>query len=292
MNGVINVLKPPGMTSHDIVSFLRKTLGQKRIGHAGTLDPQAAGVLPVCIGQATRLVDYLSVSDKEYLCHLTLGISTDTQDAWGVITEKKSAADISSELLQAALQCFSGEIIQETPMYSAIKVDGTPLYKLARQGITVEPRNRRVRIDFLELLDFRDSTAVLKVGCSKGTYIRTLCKDIGDYLGVGGHMSFLVRTRVGTFFIDDSLTVEEIAEIKKEAVLSIDRCLEGLQKIILEDKDIIFLKNGRKILFTGDNMNNTIAVLDKEGKLHALAEIITDAALTAWLKPKKVFNLE
>lgn len=292
MHGIINVLKPPGMTSHDVISFLRKTLGEKKIGHAGTLDPEAAGVLPVCVGQATRLVDYLSLSDKEYICQLTLGLSTDTQDAWGQKIEAKDAKNISRGILETVLVDFIGDITQETPMYSAVKVDGVPMYKLARQGKTVEPKIRKIRINYLDLLDFKDRKASLKVGCSKGTYIRTLCKDIGDCLGVGGHMSFLVRTKVGSFHIDDSLTIEEIAEVKAKAVLPAELCLEGLPKVILEDIEIKLLKNGRIIQYEYQNIESIVAILDNAGKLHVLAEIITDSAKTKWLKPKRVFNLE
>lgn len=293
MNGVINVLKPPGMTSHDIVGYLRKTLGQKKIGHAGTLDPQAAGVLPVCLGQATRLVDYLGSGEKEYICRLTLGISTDTQDAWGAKVKETPVRNLSREDMEAVLPFFTGEIVQKTPMYSAVKVAGTPLYKMAREGKTIVARERKVSIYYLDLLDFHEQTAVLRVGCSRGTYIRTLCHDIGEYLGVGGHMSFLVRTKVGSFSLAESLTIEEIACLKTQAVLPVDRCLEGLHKITLEDGEVGLLKNGRRVRFTGEKRDGTVAILDKAGKLQALAEIITDVGeMTTWLKPKKVFNME
>jgi len=151
MNGVINVLKPPGMTSHDVISFLRRELHEKKIGHAGTLDPQAAGVLPVCVGQATRLVEYLSDATKEYLCHVTFGVTTTTQDAWGEVTSSQRSDDLELERIEEVIPSFLGEITQITPAYSAVKVKGIPLYKLARQGQEIEIIPRQVNIQYIQV---------------------------------------------------------------------------------------------------------------------------------------------
>jgi tRNA pseudouridine55 synthase len=214
MNGIINVLKPPGMTSHDVVSFLRRQFKIKRIGHTGTLDPQAAGVLPVCIGQATRLADFLSAKEKEYMCRMRLGIKTTTQDAWGKVIESTDTSLIQREIIDKSIASLRGCIRQKVPDYSAVKVGGEPLYKKARRGENVKEIIREIYIYKFDLLEYRNNEIALNIHCSKGTYIRTLCSDLGDMLGVGGHMTFLLRTRVGSFQLTESHTLEEIAARK------------------------------------------------------------------------------
>lgn len=294
MYGVLNVLKPPGMTSHDVVSQMRRIFRIKKVGHAGTLDPQAAGVLPICIGQATRLVEYLSGDDKEYFCRLTLGIKTTTQDAWGDILEKKSCEHVSLEDIEVVLKRFRGKITQKTPMFSAVKINGVPLYKMARAGKTVETRSREVMIKYIRFVEFNSPEIALVVGCSKGTYIRTLCNDIGEALQVGAHMSFLIRTSVGDFSIEDSLTMEQIEELREKAVMPIHTCISGLKRIVLNDDEILRIKQGQLLgyenLSQDDNM--TCSVFDGTGELHAIVMIIRKDDNKYYLKPQKVFNVE
>ncbi len=293
MDGLINVLKPPGMTSHDVVSFLRRQFQQKRIGHAGTLDPQAAGVLPVCLGQATRLVEYLSYDHKEYLCELTLGITTTTQDAWGEIIHREDANQITLPRIEEVLCSFEGEICQIPPMYSAVKRDGVPLYKLARKGEEIERAPRKIYIKKITLLDYQHPQLFILVNCSKGTYIRTLCHDIGSALGVGGIMSFLLRTRVGNFTLEQSFTLEEIQELKEAVLLPLTSALVGLPKIYLSLDDISRLKTGQMVHYVQEPPGKeSAAVLDEKQNFHAIVSIHKGTNGNWILKPKKVFHLE
>ncbi|UOO37531.1 tRNA pseudouridine(55) synthase TruB [Oscillospiraceae bacterium CM] len=209
MNGIVVVDKPAGWTSHDVVAKLRGVLHEKRIGHGGTLDPMATGVLPVFIGRATRAVSFCEVSDKEYLAGLRLGIVTDTQDTTGQVL-KQSPVPIKAQDIDAVLGRFIGPQQQLPPMYSAIKIGGQKLYQLARRGIEIARETRAITIQVLERLDGDGPDVLLRVVCSKGTYVRTLCHDIGAALGCGGAMSSLRRTRVGTFTLDDAVTLDEI----------------------------------------------------------------------------------
>ncbi len=295
LDGVINILKPPGMTSHDVVSFLRRQFKIKRIGHAGTLDPQAAGVLPLCLGQATRLVEFLTEHDKEYLCEMTLGITTTTQDAWGEVVERKNCRQITLEMIQQVLPQFSGEITQIVPAYSAVKVQGVPLYKRARLGMKIEPISRQVLIYKLEIIKFESPKLTFLVHCSKGTYVRTICHDLGKALGVGGHLSFLLRTRVGKFALADSLTLEEIAFLQEKSLLPLEHCVQGLAQIVLSDYELIKIKQGQKITITESTESiypgADLAVLNGQGKLQAIATVLL-VDQKRQLKPQKVFNRE
>jgi len=225
MNGIINVLKPPGMSSFQVVRHLRSLLQTRRIGHAGTLDPGAAGVLLVGLGKACRLLPFLTDYDKVYIAELTLGISTTTQDADGETVAMDENVSVTPNQLGAAFAKFLGRVEQIPPMASAVKVDGKPLYKLQREGITVEPKARTVLIKELhinkvwtydEALTF-GSRVLFYVRCSKGTYIRTLCHDIGRALGTYAHVSFLVRTEVGPFTCATGHTLEEIESFTRKA---------------------------------------------------------------------------
>ncbi len=291
MNGVINVLKPPGMTSHDVVSFLRRELQEKRIGHAGTLDPQAAGVLPVCVGQATRLAEYLGDASKEYLCQVMFGITTNTQDAWGEVVCHKDASALSLEQIEQVIPDFLGEITQIIPAYSAVKVNGVPLYKLARQGRETKDIVRRVKIDYIRIVDYQAPVLTILVGCSKGTYIRTLCHDLGQRLGVGAHMSFLLRTRVGHFGLNNSRTVEEISELSEKALLPPAECVRSLEKIVLSLEKIKKIRKGQQVQIEARLTGPLAAVFSEAGDLQAIAEITVNGS-KYYLKPKKVLKLE
>ncbi|MCH5250633.1 MAG: tRNA pseudouridine(55) synthase TruB [Lachnospiraceae bacterium] len=211
-HGIINIYKEAGYTSHDVVAKLRGILGQKKIGHTGTLDPDATGVLPVCLGVGTKLCDMLTDEDKEYVAELYLGVTTDTQDMTGTVLSHGEVS-IDEERLKEIIYSFQGEYEQLPPMYSALKVNGKKLYELAREGKTVERRTRNVRIEEIEILEIRIPIVKMRVVCSKGTYIRTLCDDIGKKAGCGGAMKSLERTRVGRFLIKDTLTLGRVQEL-------------------------------------------------------------------------------
>lgn len=215
INGIINVRKEKGMTSFDVIYRLRKIFGQKKIGHTGTLDPEAEGVLPVCMGKATRLVSMLTGETKSYEAVLLLGITTDTQDMTGkVLSEKK--AEASEAEARAVLFSFEGKQMQLPPMYSAVKIGGRKLVDLARKGVEVERQPREVEFTDMNILEMNLPRIRFSVTCTKGSFIRTLCSDIGEKLGCGGVMESLIRTRVGNFRIEDSLTLDEIRSRKEE----------------------------------------------------------------------------
>ena len=223
MDGIINVYKEKGFTSHDVVAKLRGILHIKKIGHTGTLDPDAVGVLPVCIGKGTKLCDMITDTDKTYEAVMLLGISTDTQDISGNVLSKKDVA-VDEKTLIETVDSFVGEYKQIPPMYSAIKVNGRKLYQLAREGIEIErsPRDVYIRSIHINDMNLQDGelSVTMTVSCSKGTYIRTLCHDIGEKLGCGACMKSLSRTRVGRFYIDDSFTINQIAALNLKGELS------------------------------------------------------------------------
>ncbi len=229
MTGILNVYKPKGITSHNVVSFVRKQLNIKRVGHTGTLDPLATGVLPVLIGNATKLSDIIMADEKKYKARVTLGITTDTDDSTGEIIEKKDVS-VSESDLKDVVKTFIGEIEQIPPMYSAIKVDGQKLYQLARRGVEIERKARNVMIYDIKISDFSGNSFDMEVHCSKGTYIRALCRDIGEALGTGAVMSELERTMSGIFTKENSYTFEEI-----------EKCVElgEIEKILLKPDDVL-----------------------------------------------------
>lgn len=210
--GILNIDKPQNMTSHDVVSVLRRTLGIRKIGHTGTLDPMATGVLPVCIGKSTRVIEYLDMDMKKYRCTMELGLMTDTQDIWGQVIERRPVT-CSEEEVREAFSGFSGVIEQKPPMYSALKVDGKRLYEYAREGKTVEVKTRKIYINSLEILSVfpnGENTVTFTVECSKGTYIRTICQDVGDALGCCGTLTALERISSGIFSIEDAVNLERL----------------------------------------------------------------------------------
>lgn len=228
-SGIINVYKEKGYTSHDVVAKLRGILKQKKIGHTGTLDPQAEGVLPVCLGAGTKLCELLTDKDKEYEALLLLGVSTDTQDITGTV-QKRLPVTVSEEEVLQVIGSFVGEYEQIPPMYSAIKIDGKKLYELAREGKEIERKARTVSIVTLSVLSVELPRVRFRVACSKGTYIRTLCHDIGEKLGCGGCMEELVRTRAGSFRLEEAVTLGEIEKKHEEkklmsSILSVEEVL-------------------------------------------------------------------
>lgn len=218
-DGIININKPQKMTSHDVVGKLRRILGMKKIGHTGTLDPMATGVLPVCLGSATRITEYLDLDFKKYRCTMILGKNTDTQDIWGEVIEELDTSGVTEEDIRKAFQPFKGEIDQKPPMYSAVRVDGRRLYEYARAGQEVEVKSRKVFIRDLniESIDMEKMEIIYTVECSKGTYIRTICQDVGIALGTGAVMTALERVASGCFKIEDAITLEQLQEMKDNA---------------------------------------------------------------------------
>lgn len=209
-DGVLIVRKEAGWTSHDVVAKIRRLLGGGKVGHAGTLDPAATGVLPVLLGKGTRIAEYLVEWDKEYRAVLRLGETTDSQDATGAVLLRRPTDGVTAAAIHESVGRFRGPIEQMPPMYSAIKVGGVPLYKSAREGKTVERKVRTVRIEHLDVLAIEGRDVTLRVVCSKGTYVRTLCADLGESLGVGGHLLSLERSRVGPLSLEQALTVEDV----------------------------------------------------------------------------------
>ena len=247
-HGIINIYKEAGYTSHDVVAKLRGILRQKKIGHTGTLDPDAVGVLPVCLGVGTKLCDMLTDETKEYVAELRLGITTDTQDMSGNILEEKEITT-SVEEIETAIYSFLGDYEQIPPMYSALKVNGKKLYELARQGKEVERKARLVRIDELEILRIEMPVIQIRVACSKGTYIRTLCDDIGKKLGCGGTMQSLQRTRVGNFKAENAITLSEVEAQKQNDsldayIIPVDQMFSRLKSVNVKDDYLKMLENG------------------------------------------------
>ncbi|WP_425060906.1 tRNA pseudouridine synthase B [Sporomusa carbonis] len=288
-NGIINVLKPPGMTSHDVVSFVRRQYGIKRVGHAGTLDPAAAGVLPVFLGNTTRLIEYLADADKSYRAEITFGFATDTGDDTGQIIASQPYTRPEANKIKEVLASFIGVNEQIPPMYSAIKVDGKKLYELARLGQTVERKPRKIVISNIALVRECEKGIVFDVTCSKGTYIRTLCADIGRRLNCLAVMSFLVRTRVGNFYLNQSLTLEEIIARKEQAIQNADSVLTHIPAIILSEQDSLAVKNGRSIQCekTGADL---IKMYDKQNNFIGIGREICQAEGRAMLAPVKILS--
>ena len=259
MDGIFNVLKPPGMTSHDVIGFLRRALNTKKIGHGGTLDPDAAGVLPVFAGTATRLLSYAMEGRKQYIAEFTLGEQRDTGDDSGTLVKTMPVPELSEAKLKEVLQSFLGKQIQLPPMYSAVKINGQKLYQLARKGVEVERKTRPIEIYKLELLDAKLPTESISakysftvaVECSKGTYIRVLGEDIATALGTCGTMSFLLRTQVGSYLLNEAHTLQEIAENPAGCCAEPITAVSHLPKLELTANQAARITNGVRTTVNG-----------------------------------------
>ncbi len=252
LDGVLTVNKEAGWTSHDVVAKIRHILGGVKVGHAGTLDPAATGVLAVLIGRGTRIAEYLVEWDKEYRAVLRLGETTDTQDATGLLVTRQGTDHVTPSAIQEAVARFRGAIEQVPPMYSAVKVAGVPLYRSARAGKTIARQARTVTIHSLDVLELDGPNVTLRVVCSKGTYVRTLCADIGAALEVGGHLVQLERTRVGPLTLDQASTVDEVAAHCAlgdlgENLLSLDRALGEFSAVVVDDSAVERVRHGAPI---------------------------------------------
>ena len=265
MNKIVNIIKPTGMTSHDVVSAVRKILNIKKVGHTGTLDPDASGVLPICIGKATKVSELILNKDKSYICELTLGINTDTYDSSGEILEKFDV-EVDEQKIKNAFDTQSGEIDQFPPIYSALKVNGKKMCDLARSGKSDEIvlKSRKVNIKDINILSINHNKIMFYVKCSKGTYVRSICYDIGKELGCGGHMSFLLRTSSGKFNLENGITLEQLQEYKENNTLDkylydIDYVLSNLNYVQIHQNAYKYYTNGGVIdskRFIQQNFNN------------------------------------
>jgi tRNA pseudouridine55 synthase len=271
-DGFLNLHKPAGMTSHDVVARVRRALKTKRAGHAGTLDPDATGVLVVAVGHATRLLPHLPTEPKEYVARITFGVATDTEDASGNPIAEADASGLTEDALRAVLPRFIGEIQQVPPMVSALHHEGRRLYELARKGITVEREARTVTIHAVEASEFMPgprAEATLRVVCGGGTYIRTLCVDIGAALGLPAHMKTLVREGVGPFHLANALTLEELVERGAAALLPMENAL-NLPIVAVTDADAARLNNGQAVPTDAPPTEDTVLLTHRE-RLRALA---------------------
>lgn len=297
MHGVLNINKHGGVTSHDIVSRVRRILGIKRVGHTGTLDPMATGVLLVCVGQATRIAEYLMAGEKEYVGVMTLGATTDTEDSSGVVLSEASASAITREDIERVIPRFIGVIEQIPPMVSAAHHEGKRLYDLARQGQVVDREARQVEIREIEMLSFEPgerATATMRVVCSKGVYIRTLFADIGAALGVGGHMSALTRTRVGTCILENAIDLYMLEQRAAEGSLygvlvPMAEALADMPMVALTDAMAEDVRFGRSVPCNEDEAPDGLVRLMHDGSLLALSKIVEVTGHKA-LQPVKVFQ--
>ena len=299
MEGILNIYKEKGFTSHDVVAIVRGTLQTKKVGHTGTLDPDAEGVLPICVGKATKLADLIMDGRKSYRAVLRLGMTTTTEDASGEVLETK-AVDFDEDKIRTAIGAFVGEIHQIPPMYSAIKINGKKLYELAREGKEIERKSRQVTIYAIHIRQFLPPDCVeFDVDCSKGTYIRTLCADIGAKLGCGGHMQSLLRTATGAFHLADAIKLGELKNCVAEGKL--EDVMLSMEKALAEDYPIVQVsQRAERLLYNGGRIQSrfwekaapeiqegmVVQVLDSKGKLVGLYTIQKEENLT--IKPFKM----
>lgn len=253
--GVVNILKPPGITSFQVAAFVKKCLGGVKTGHTGTLDPDAAGVLPICIGKATRAVPLLTGSLKEYRTEMLLGVSTDTLDTSGIVT-KRCNVNLAEDKIISVIEGMTGPQMQVPPMYSAVSVGGKRLYELARKGIEVEREPRLINILSINVLYIYKTKVMFDIKCTKGTYVRKICSDIGEKLLCGGCMSFLIRISSGGFLLDNAVTMEEfkslISKGKQENVIkNVGEYIEGYRKVILSGNDVKRFISGASLKVNG-----------------------------------------
>ncbi|UCB43560.1 MAG: tRNA pseudouridine(55) synthase TruB [Dehalococcoidales bacterium] len=303
MDGILNINKPRGKTSFSIVAAVRRLSGEKRVGHAGTLDPEATGVLPVCLGKATRIIEFLMDTTKAYRAEVELGVDTDTYDATGTVVQRGDVSGINREQVETALGSFRGRILQTPPMYSAVKQQGRPLYEIARAGKTVERKKRSVDVHSLELKTWQTPVATLEVVCGKGTYIRSLAHDLGQALGCGAMLRDLVRLRCGLFEIENSVTLPELEEAFhqgrwQEYLYSIDNVLSHWEAVTVSNETAWAIRNGQSVEIGSDAKfsKESLSALSADSHCRAytsdgclLALLRFEPELGRW-QPDKVFQ--
>lgn len=289
MEGILNIDKPQWLSSHDVVARVRRICGTRKVGHAGTLDPLATGVLLVCVGRATRLSEYLMGQQKTYTATVLLGQTTNTYDAEGEVAEERPFAHISQSAIEESLDSFRGPIEQVPPIYSAIKVNGQPMYKLARQGKEVERKPRPVSIYELDLLDWTPPFLQLHIVCSTGTYIRSLAHDIGEMLDCGGHITVLRRTAVGDFNIADAVSLETLqSDGWESSCLPSDQAVTNLLRVDASEAETAALLLGQQIPCATEQLEDSLArVYDETGQFFGILQYKENV----W-QPKKMFPPE
>ena len=307
MDGFLNIFKPSGMTSHDVVRRIRTLASGIKTGHGGTLDPDAAGVLPLLVGKGTRLSSYILELPKVYRAELQLGVSTDTEDSSGKVVERKTVPDLTEQDLLKVFKLFQGEIQQVPPMYSSVKKKGKKLYQYARAGIEVERAPRKVIIYSLQMIEFTPPARILfDVECSKGTYIRTLCAQIGNHLECGGHMSLLLRKQVGPFTLEDAHPLDDLGDSPgrhkiREFLLPLDYLFREEEGLVLDEADVKDLCSGRFLThaslrdkygeeFPAPVDETVLPVYTKTSVFTLLACWKKDAEDLYYLKPEKVLK--
>jgi tRNA pseudouridine55 synthase len=261
LDGILNIDKPPGKTSYGVVAMVKRLSGERHVGHAGTLDPDATGVLPVCLGRGTRIIEFLVDTTKTYRAQIELGKATETYDGSGRITQEGDPSGIDFARLESALEPFRGIIQQTPPMYSAIKHRGQPLYKLARAGISVERKSRTVKINRLELINWQSPLATVEIECSKGTYIRSLANDLGQSLGCGAYLQGLVRTRCGIFDIKDAISTSQFEEACRQGywenfLYPIDIVLQDFSAIVINEAAEEAMRKGSPLALEQSDSQN------------------------------------
>jgi len=304
MDGVLNINKPSGPSSHDVVAIIRRATRIKRIGHTGTLDPLASGVLVVCIGSATRVIEYMSGWRKSYRATAVLGAETDSEDVTGEVIRESDCSHVTRDDLDAVLPRFVGQILQVPPMVSAVKYKGRRLYELARKGEVVERAPRPVEVYSLRVTDFQPRekpSFAIEVSCSGGTYIRTLCADIGKALGCGAYMTSLVRTGVGPFEIEDAVTLEQVEHMASEGRLQeilhpIDEVLVDMPMVVVSQREEALVMNGvilaegqYEVIGSSPSVAEHVRIHAQDGRLIAIGVIRPGPDGTPKLKPEKVF---
>lgn len=301
MDGILPLWKEKGMTSHDCVFKLRKILGTKKVGHTGTLDPNVEGVLPICIGQATKVAEYVTDAGKEYVAVISIGKATETEDADGaVVASDLSEKKIERERIEKVLQQLTGEIVQIPPMYSAVKVNGRKLYEYARKGIEIDRPSRTVKIYELELLNAvqlyegNEVTFQIRIVCSKGTYIRTLAVQIGKLLGYPAHMASLVRTASGTYTQPDCRTLDEVRKLQEDGLITsiirpLEDALTDFPSVEIDEEDYEKVVNGQVLPEHPLLLNNQSFVFTKEGL--AIAVYRRHPSKSGLMKPEKMFPM-
>jgi tRNA pseudouridine55 synthase len=298
LDGILNIDKPAGKTSFSVVAMVKRLTGERHAGHAGTLDPDAIGVLPVCLGRGTRIIEFLMDTIKIYRAQIEFGKATDTYDGSGKITRQEDPSGIDITRLEKALESFRGTIQQTPPMYSAIKHKGQPLYKLARAGIDVERKSRTIRIHRLELISWQPPEVTLDIECSKGTYIRSLAHDLGQALGCGAYLKSLVRTRCGIFDIKDAISITQLEEACRRGdwqqfLHPIDSVLQDLQAIIVDEAGEEAIRTGSPVTMEENDMQNDTGdasqrygrAYNREGRFLGILQ--RNAEKGTW-QPKKV----
>jgi tRNA pseudouridine55 synthase len=306
MNGIFNIYKPEGPTSFNIVSSVKKLTGEKRVGHAGTLDPTASGVLPVCVGRATRVIEYLMDSVKRYRAGIEFGKTTDTYDAEGTITSESDPSGIDRTQIEKSLSSFHGEIQQVPPVYSALKYRGRPYYELARSGIEFEIESRPVTVHDISIIDWQPPVVTLDISCGKGTYIRSIANDLGQLLGCGAYMKSLVRSKYGIFTVDNSVSLEELDQAFTHDywhryIYPSDSVLVNMKAIVVDDENRQRIENGRplenKYIDTKNDISENSSLTGYSGTRcraygvdgHFIGVLRFDAETGEW-RPEKIFT--